>query len=168
MFEIKSNYYSSDDDYDCCLVHKSMVVEENDMLELYDVTRYVEKTSNKTIKFDVCKFYWEEKVWSYMNRSLDGLFLFVGINHSFSLSPKDYPYLKPDAIYFMPPPTTTDDQYSTTIHEHDYDNDVGIFDYVTQRFSSLYYPRDHHTKKNVVTAASIRSFFFTHNHQGRI
>ncbi|EYU34985.1 hypothetical protein MIMGU_mgv1a016176mg [Erythranthe guttata] len=85
---------------------------------------------HKTIDFDVFKYDADSGSLRYMNRSLDGLALFIGRNHSFAI---DAGELKADSIY-----------YTDTYHvrqEIDYGgHDIGIFSYKDRTFSSCYYP----------------------------
>ncbi|KAL3655541.1 hypothetical protein CASFOL_001327 [Castilleja foliolosa] len=64
--------------------------------------------------------------------SLDGLTIFIGMNHSFAVSSADFPNLKPNSIYF------------TDANKHDNSfyggHDIGIFDYANKTFSDCYYP----------------------------
>ncbi|KAH6781051.1 hypothetical protein C2S52_012288 [Perilla frutescens var. hirtella] len=89
-----------------------------------------EKSSRiyKTFGFDIYKIDREGgKLW-HMDRSLDGLAIFVGNNHSFAMCASEFPELKPDSIYF------TDAKELTPTH------DVGIFDYKNKTISPCSYP----------------------------
>lgn len=60
--------------------------------------------------------------------SLDGLAMFVGINHSFAVKASEYRGLKPDCIYFSDAKMSCNDGQF-----------IGTFDYETKTCSPLYY-----------------------------
>ncbi|KAL3655578.1 hypothetical protein CASFOL_001364 [Castilleja foliolosa] len=65
--------------------------------------------------------------------TLDGLTMFVGMNHSFAVSSADFPNLKPNSIYF-----TDANKHDNSIYGG---HDIGIFDYANKTLSDCYcYP----------------------------
>ncbi|KAL3639797.1 hypothetical protein CASFOL_014765 [Castilleja foliolosa] len=65
--------------------------------------------------------------------SLDGLTMFIGMNHSFAVSSADFPNLKPNSIYF-----TDANRHASSIYGG---HDIGIFDYANKTLSPCYcYP----------------------------
>ncbi|KAL3655566.1 hypothetical protein CASFOL_001352 [Castilleja foliolosa] len=96
----------------------------------------------KTIGFSVLKVVYIEKDGGRRvnevslvkdSDSLDGLTMFVGMNHSFAVSSAEFPNLKPNSIYF------------TDANKHDNSmyggHDIGIFDYANKTLSDCYcYP----------------------------
>ncbi|KAL7135507.1 hypothetical protein ABFS83_11G101900 [Erythranthe nasuta] len=109
---------------------------------------YDESLPYKTIDFDVHKYDPESRAFMYMDHGSslggddDGLALFIGTNHSFAISAKDYPegFVKPDSIYF------TDDLLRNDFDDDDEldygGHDIGIFSYKDRSFSPCYYPSD--------------------------
>ncbi|GER41398.1 hypothetical protein STAS_18110 [Striga asiatica] len=98
----------------------------------------------KTVAFDVHKIDREEGGGGklrYVDGSLNGLAMFVGLNHSFAVMPTNGE-LKPDSIYF------TDDKVfnprnSNYIYEEEkmyVGHDIGIYDYEKKTISPCYYP----------------------------
>ncbi|GER29535.1 hypothetical protein STAS_05402 [Striga asiatica] len=89
-----------------------------------------------TVGFDVHRYDPESGSLVYMDRSLDGLALFIGSNNGFGLPAADFPELKPDAIYYTEPP-------KWHLHEVDiFNHDVGIFNYRDESFAPCFYPVD--------------------------
>ncbi|KAL3655574.1 hypothetical protein CASFOL_001360 [Castilleja foliolosa] len=64
--------------------------------------------------------------------TLDGLTMFIGMNHSFAVSSAEFPNLKPNSIYF-----TDANKHENSIYGG---HDIGIFDYTNKTFSNCYYP----------------------------
>ncbi|KAL3655469.1 hypothetical protein CASFOL_001255 [Castilleja foliolosa] len=74
-----------------------------------------------------------EGIWVVKRDALDGLTMFIGMNHSFAVSSADYPNLKPNSIYF-----TDSNKHAKSIYGG---HDVGVFDYVNKTLSHCYcYP----------------------------
>ncbi|KAL3647750.1 hypothetical protein CASFOL_008718 [Castilleja foliolosa] len=96
----------------------------------------------KTDLFNVHKVDWElggegGRLSHLDGGSLDGLAMFVGVNHSFTVSATEDNGLKPNSIYF------TDDKGTTPrkLFDENYGgHDIGIFDYENKTISSCYYP----------------------------
>lgn len=101
----------------------------------------------KTVDFDVYRVV-EEGEGGILSvtrveeeESLDGVAMFVGMNHSFTLSAAEFPELKPDSIYF-----THSDAYlpdKTTWWNSSYGKghyDIGIFNYPNRSFYPCYSP----------------------------
>ncbi|XP_042059746.1 uncharacterized protein LOC121804322 [Salvia splendens] len=82
---------------------------------------------HKTLSFDVYEVDVKKGTLTKMEGSLDGLAMFVGPNNSFALPAADF-NLTPDSIYFV--------DYLTGDDCHD----IGIFNYVDTKLSSIYYP----------------------------
>ncbi|KAL6525839.1 hypothetical protein OROMI_030234 [Orobanche minor] len=74
--------------------------------------------SSKTVGFVILKL--KEHADAEIVDDLNGLAIFVGINHSFALPASDFPELNPNSIYF------TDSKRLKRIYARD---DIGIFDY---------------------------------------
>ncbi|GFP80737.1 hypothetical protein PHJA_000217000 [Phtheirospermum japonicum] len=114
----------------------------------------------KTIGFSVLKFdYGNQKTRGLQvvdglrlmgggNNSLDGLAMFVGMNHSFAVSGADELGLKPNSIYF------TDSNKNPTLPPDSIfgGHDIGIFDYENKTISPCYYPCDVHSLRRIVPA----------------
>ncbi|KAL3647748.1 hypothetical protein CASFOL_008716 [Castilleja foliolosa] len=92
--------------------------------------------------------------------SLDGLAIFVGLNHSFAVSANKDNGLKPNSIYFA------DDKGFTPSPKWDVmygGHDIGIFDYENKTISPCYYPCDVQSFKRIMpepmwfTPATIKS-----------
>ncbi|KAL3647745.1 hypothetical protein CASFOL_008713 [Castilleja foliolosa] len=107
----------------------------------------------KTVSFDVLKLDWEMDGeggrLSHLvdGGSLDGLAIFVGLNHSFAVSANEDNGLKPNSIYF------TDDKGYTPSPEWDVTyggHDIGIFDYENKTISPCYYPCDVQSFKRIM------------------
>ncbi|KAL3640603.1 hypothetical protein CASFOL_015571 [Castilleja foliolosa] len=107
----------------------------------------------KTVWFAVHKLDWEfggdGGRLSYLDGggSLDGLTMFVGLNHSFAVSATEDNGLKPNSIYFTDdiactPPSKWDVPYGG--------HDIGIFDYENKTISSCYYPCDLQNLKRIM------------------
>ncbi|KAL3655462.1 hypothetical protein CASFOL_001248 [Castilleja foliolosa] len=65
--------------------------------------------------------------------ALDGLTMFIGMNHSFAVSSADFPNLKPNSIYFTDANKNDNSMYGG--------QDIGIFDYANKTLSDCYcYP----------------------------
>ncbi|KAL3618530.1 hypothetical protein CASFOL_037612 [Castilleja foliolosa] len=64
--------------------------------------------------------------------TLDGLTMFIGMNHSFAVPSADFPNLMPNSIYF------------TDANKHDNSiycgHDIGIFDFANKALCHCYYP----------------------------
>ncbi|GFP80744.1 hypothetical protein PHJA_000217700 [Phtheirospermum japonicum] len=80
------------------------------------------------------------------NNSLDGLAMFVGMNHSFAVPGVDELGLKPNSIYF------TDSNKNPTLPPDSIygGHDIGIFDYENKTISPCYYPCDVHSLRKIV------------------
>ncbi|XP_042003705.1 uncharacterized protein LOC121752657 [Salvia splendens] len=87
----------------------------------------INRYPHKTLSFDVYEVDAKKGTLSKMEGSLDGLAMFVGCNSSFALPAADF-NLTPDSIYFV--------DYVTGDECHD----IGIFNYVDTKLSSIYYP----------------------------
>ncbi|GFP78959.1 hypothetical protein PHJA_000039400 [Phtheirospermum japonicum] len=85
---------------------------------------------------------------SVMEGSLDGLAMFVGMNHTFALKASDFPGLKPDSIYFTDAHQLTSKYYGG--------HDIGIFDFHDKTTSPCYYPIPHFDD-DVLESSSITS-----------
>ncbi|KAL3637044.1 hypothetical protein CASFOL_019343 [Castilleja foliolosa] len=116
---------------------------------------YVEDSSNKTypyktIDIDVHEIDREGRRTIHMEGCLDGMSMFVGLNHSFLISgagARDW--IKPDCIYF------TDDKELTPPKWRDRTfggHNIGIFDYGNKTISSCYYPCDIKSLKRIMPA----------------
>ncbi|GFP91772.1 hypothetical protein PHJA_001321200 [Phtheirospermum japonicum] len=104
---------------------------------------------HKTVGFHVYKTKLSALKMYYMERgSIDGLAMFIGRNHSFALSARDYPELKPDSIYYTEAKEFVGDDSVENYGGHD----VGIFNYRDKTFSSCYYPCDVQSIKRIVPA----------------
>ncbi|KAL7101356.1 hypothetical protein ACP275_08G049500 [Erythranthe tilingii] len=104
--------------------------------------KYKKNKPYKTVGFDVHKIDIEKGELRYMDRSLDGLAMFVGRNHSFAVRA---PELKPDSIYFTDvcnPPYWLKGTYGG--------HDNGIFNYCDGTISPCFYPIDPERVKRVV------------------
>ncbi|KAH6766919.1 hypothetical protein C2S52_017902 [Perilla frutescens var. hirtella] len=89
----------------------------------------------KTVDFDVYKIKINGGKLSYMDASLDGLAMFVGINQSYSMSASEFPELKPNTIYFADENRLM--RLSRSFLHNEYGgHDNGIFNYETKTFSS--------------------------------
>ncbi|XP_047949310.1 uncharacterized protein LOC125195164 [Salvia hispanica] len=88
----------------------------------------------KTLSFDVYEIDPNKGTLTYMEASLDGLAMFVGANHSFALPAADF-NLTPDSIYFVE--HFNEINYGEIMHGG---HDIGIFNYVDTKLSSVYYP----------------------------
>ncbi|KAL8039181.1 hypothetical protein ABFX02_10G018100 [Erythranthe guttata] len=87
--------------------------------------------------------------------TLDGLVLFIGLNHGFVLRGDEFPELKPDSIYF------TDTYSPLDLLENTYGgHDLGIFNYKDGTFSPCYYPCDHESIQRIEPSP----MWFTPNH----
>ncbi|KAL6521555.1 hypothetical protein OROGR_018124 [Orobanche gracilis] len=108
------------------------------------------RTPYKTIEFDVYKVDFECGEVVYMEDSLDGLAIFVGINHSFAIPAAEVSGVKADSIYF------TDENRliaamrfeRTTYGGHD----NGIFDYRNKVFHSCcdFYPVEYEKIRKIL------------------
>ncbi|KAL1561752.1 hypothetical protein AAHA92_04417 [Salvia divinorum] len=87
--------------------------------------------SHKTLGFHVYEIDRKKGEMRYMEASLDGLAMFVGSNYSFAMPAADL-NLNPDSIYF------TDDGVNY-ISEHGRNDDVGIFNYVDSKITTIDY-----------------------------
>ncbi|KAL3647784.1 hypothetical protein CASFOL_008752 [Castilleja foliolosa] len=105
----------------------------------------------KTVSFDVLKLDWEldgegGRLSHLDGGSLDGLAMFVGLNHSFAVSANEANGLNPNSIYF------TDDKGFTPASKWDVPyggHDIGIFDYENKTISPCYYPCDIQSFKKI-------------------
>lgn len=100
----------------------------------------------KTVDFDVYKYDRERGDWKYMDGgSLDGMALFIGVNHGFALSA---PQLKPDSIYF----TDTMEFCPSIPQIKTYGgHDLGIFNYQNKTLSPCYYyPCNYHFIRRIL------------------
>ncbi|XP_057805435.1 uncharacterized protein LOC131020555 [Salvia miltiorrhiza] len=111
--------------------------------DAYVVTRYFNwyKKYEKTVGFDVHRI-GKGVASRYMEGSLDGLVMFVGVNESFAVAASEFPELQPDSIYYT--------------HNSFYDDgdvygghDLGIFDYRNKTWSPCYYPCDPSSFKKI-------------------
>ncbi|CAA0816779.1 Unknown protein [Striga hermonthica] len=91
-----------------------------------------------TVGFDVHRYDPETGSLVYMDRSLDGLALFIGSNNGFGLPAADYPELKPDAIYYTEPPSWRYGGHHVDVYNYD----AGIFNYRDETFAPCFYPVD--------------------------
>ncbi|KAA8526986.1 hypothetical protein F0562_008785 [Nyssa sinensis] len=88
-----------------------------------------------TVRFDVYKLHRQQNKWSYI-KSIGDRALFLGINHSLSLSSKDFPELRGNSIYF-----TDDDLDELRTEETSIGGlDLGIFN-LEDNSVKPYYPR---------------------------
>ncbi|GFP89020.1 hypothetical protein PHJA_001045700 [Phtheirospermum japonicum] len=114
----------------------------------------IDRYPYKTIGFDVHKINRdaeeEEEGLSYLEDSLDGLAMFVGLNHSFAVSATAANGLQPNSIYF------TDERLLSPSGWRDDVNygghDIGIFDYQNKTISPCYYPCDVQSFKRIIPA----------------
>ncbi|KAL7141797.1 hypothetical protein ABFS83_08G077900 [Erythranthe nasuta] len=147
-----------------CSSHKFLVVDEKTG-QLYHVRRFVrDRVYTKklllhydsdveydgtdpyvTVGFDVHRIDVEKGELVYMDGSLGGLAMFVGLNHSFALCAGEFPGVKPDSIYFtdvFSPPYWDGGAYGG--------HDVGIYNYVDGTISPCYYPVDVESIQRIV------------------
>ncbi|KAL3647782.1 hypothetical protein CASFOL_008750 [Castilleja foliolosa] len=104
----------------------------------------------KTISFDVHKVDWksggEGGILSHLDGgSLDGLAMFLGVNHSFAVLATEDNGLKPNSIYFTDDTELIPDKKRIPKEWFDWKHggyDIGIFDYENKTISSCYYPCD--------------------------
>ncbi|KAL3647828.1 hypothetical protein CASFOL_008796 [Castilleja foliolosa] len=106
----------------------------------------------KTVSFDVHKLDWEldgegGRLRHLDGGSLDGLAMFVGLNHSFAVSATEDNGLKPNSIYFtddkeLALPKWFDKKYGG--------HDIGIFNYENKTISPCYYPCDVQSFKRIM------------------
>ncbi|KAL3647746.1 hypothetical protein CASFOL_008714 [Castilleja foliolosa] len=108
----------------------------------------------KTVSFDVLKLDWEMDGeggrLSHLvdGGSLDGLAMFVGVNHSFAVTANEDNGLKPNSIYFTdaidftPPKWDVDCKYGG--------HDIGIYDFENKTISPCYYPCDVQSFKRIM------------------
>ncbi|EYU40175.1 hypothetical protein MIMGU_mgv1a021849mg [Erythranthe guttata] len=93
----------------------------------------------RTMSFDVHEIEREKGEMRYMETSLDGLAMFIGVNHGFAIHVNAAKgKLKPNCIYF-----TDAKEYTTPYWDKDSPyggHDIGIFDYVERDFSPCFYP----------------------------
>lgn len=113
----------------------------------------------KTVGFGVQRYDPVARTFNYMESSLGGLALFIGLNHGFALRADEYPELKPNSIYFTDrdcarelstenDPWCIDDDEE---EERDFGrHDVGIFNYQDGTFS----PCDCGAIQNKIRAAT--------------
>ncbi|KAL1565601.1 hypothetical protein AAHA92_07795 [Salvia divinorum] len=93
----------------------------------------------KSLSLDVYEIDAKKGTIRYMEGSLDGLAMFVGANHSFALPAADL-NLNPDSIYFV---EDFDLQNYCVAEDGEImfsSHDIGIFNYVDSKLSSIYYP----------------------------
>ncbi|GFP80743.1 uncharacterized protein at3g06530 [Phtheirospermum japonicum] len=87
----------------------------------------------------------------YMKSSLDGLAMFVGMNHSFAISADEFPELKqqlePDCIYF-----TDTNKHPRPAGSFYGGHDIGIFNYRNKTFTPCVYPREVKKIERIVPA----------------
>ncbi|KAL6494718.1 hypothetical protein OROGR_031518 [Orobanche gracilis] len=147
--------------FNCRQLRYLVFAEQSDQLFL--VTRHLVESMNldgtpcieddsdypeKTVAFDVHKIDLLGRRVGHVEGSLDGLAMFVGLNHSFAVSAAEFPHqLKPNSIYFTEdriiiPPVRCDCKYGG--------HDIGIFDYEKGTISSCYYPCDVQNFKRIV------------------
>ncbi|KAL7101335.1 hypothetical protein ACP275_08G048000 [Erythranthe tilingii] len=91
-----------------------------------------------TVSFDVHKIDLQKGELIYMESSLDGLAIFIGINHGFAISAAEELKLSPNSIYF-----TDSKEYCPRYWDKDREyggHDNGVFNYETRTFSSCYFP----------------------------
>ncbi|KAL3624544.1 hypothetical protein CASFOL_031212 [Castilleja foliolosa] len=114
---------------DCRQIPYLIFTEQHNQLFL--VIRLV---MDRTIGFCVLKvdYLEKEKVRMKLMKggNLDGLAMFIGMNHSFAVSADEYPNLKPNSIYF----TDANKRDANSIYGG---HDNGIFDYVNKELSPL-------------------------------
>lgn len=82
----------------------------------------------------------------YMEHSLDGLVMFVGLNNSFAVSAADFPHLNSDSIYFTDHADHIRPKWVDSIYGG---HDIGIYDYKNRTISSCYYPSHHQALKKI-------------------
>ncbi|KAL3647082.1 hypothetical protein CASFOL_008050 [Castilleja foliolosa] len=116
--------------------------------------RDYERYPYKTVSFDVHKVDWEldgggGRLSHLDGGSLDGLAMFVGLNHSFAVVATEHNGLKPNSIYF-----TDDKRIVPRGIIDDYEkyggHDIGIFDYKNKTISQCYYPCDIQSIKKIM------------------
>ncbi|XP_047948824.1 uncharacterized protein LOC125194619 [Salvia hispanica] len=100
----------------------------------------------KTFNFKVYEIDANKGTLTKMEASLDGLAMFVRYNNSFALPAADF-NLTPDSIYFGDRLTLTGGQ------------DIGIFNYVDTKISSIYYP----SHPSHICRRLAQTFWFTPN-----
>ncbi|GER36364.1 hypothetical protein STAS_12699 [Striga asiatica] len=108
-----------------------------------------DKFPHQTFSFDVFKvdYISGKLIKTSVEGSLDGLAMFIGKNHSFSISTPTDHGLKSDCIYFT----------DINIHQPPAGSmfgghDIGIYHCVTRTFSDCFYPRDTNKIKKIVPA----------------
>ncbi|KAL7101357.1 hypothetical protein ACP275_08G049600 [Erythranthe tilingii] len=102
----------------------------------------------KTVSFDVYEIDLDKRELRYMENSLNGLTMFVGLNNGFAISGNGGG-VNPDSIYF-----TDAKEYSPFYldNESTYGgHDIGVFDYVNRDFSPCYYPTEKRTFSTTLT-----------------
>ncbi|KAL1561470.1 hypothetical protein AAHA92_04168 [Salvia divinorum] len=87
--------------------------------------------TQKTLRFRVYEIDRKKGEMRYMGASLDGLAMFVGSNRSLAIPAAEDLNLSPDSIYF----TEDGGNYGKN-------NDIGIFNYVDSKVSSIDYPSE--------------------------
>ncbi|KAL3637034.1 hypothetical protein CASFOL_019333 [Castilleja foliolosa] len=107
----------------------------------------------KTIEFDVHEIDREGRRLSYMEGCLDGMSMFIGLNHSFLISGAagTGDGVKPNCIYFTDDKELTPSDY-WEVNELFGGHDIGIFDYENKTISSCYYPCDLNSFKRIKPA----------------
>ncbi|XP_042064241.1 uncharacterized protein LOC121807970 [Salvia splendens] len=103
---------------------------------------------HKTLSFDVCEIDVKEGKTRYMDASLDGLTMFVGGHNSFALPAADF-NLTPDSIYFIENAYNYPSRDDVSYGGHD----IGIFNYVDAKISSIYFP-SHASQVSKIALAS--------------
>ncbi|KAL8060960.1 hypothetical protein ABFX02_02G057600 [Erythranthe guttata] len=95
-----------------------------------------------TISFDVYEIDIEKRELRYMESSLNGLAMFIGINHGFAIQGGNG--INPDSIYF-----TDAKEYTPDYLDEDSEiggHDIGVFDYAKRDFAPCYnYPIEERT-----------------------
>lgn len=102
--------------------------------------RHYVKDPYKTVDFDVFKIDFKSGEVMRVERSLCGLAMFVGGNHSLAIPAKKVPGLKPDCIYFTDEIRLVGPTRRVRVNYGGHDN--GIFDFPNKEIScySAFYP----------------------------
>ncbi|GER56585.1 hypothetical protein STAS_34327 [Striga asiatica] len=111
---------------------------------------------HKTIGFSVVEIHFEtrpangringlSRIVGGCGNSLDGLAMFIGMNHSFVVSSAADSGLKPNCIYF-----TDSNKHQVPLDSIYGGHDIGIFDYENKTLSPCYYPCDVRSYRGIV------------------
>ncbi|KAH6763776.1 hypothetical protein C2S51_015025 [Perilla frutescens var. frutescens] len=101
----------------------------------------------KTVDFDVFKIDVERGKVVHMDNSLEGLTMFVGINHPFAIRS---PEVKPNSVYFTDENRLVEHSRLERTNYGGHDN--GIFDYQNKDFSPCctFYPIEYHKIRKIL------------------